>query len=123
MQVINWMERTARYIAHSASFHLVFSSASLVEVFGNREANRKRSSNLQFSFCNFHFSILFCVALCSLLFSLCSSATAQTIADKTVASVTNGARATPDLITYSHLVWQAPPQPRGGLPHPPHSKN
>ena len=123
MQVINWRERTARYIAHSASFHLVFSSASLVEVFGNREANRKRSSNLQFSFGTFHFSILFCVALCSLLFALCSSATAQTIADKTVASVTNGARATPDLITYSDLVWQLALEPERALADPPSSKD
>jgi hypothetical protein len=50
-------------------------------------------------------------ALCSLLFALCPAAAAQTIADKTVASVTNGARATPDLITYSDLVWQLALEP------------
>src|SRR4030088_2882219 len=55
--------------------------------------------NFQFAFFNFQFSILFPLPLCALLFALCSSGSAQTIADKTVASVTNGARATPDLIT------------------------
>jgi hypothetical protein len=43
---------------------------------------------------------------------LASSAHAQTVADKTVASVTNGARATPDLITYSDIVWQLALEPR-----------
>src|SRR5688500_11166921 len=54
--------------------------------------------NLQFSFFSFHFSIPF-LALCSLLFALTAAAQAQTIPDKMVASVTNGSRATPDLIT------------------------
>ncbi len=48
-------------------------------------------------------------AFCLLLTAFCllpSSIRAQTVADRMVASVTNGARATPDLITYSDLVWQ-----------------
>ncbi len=40
-----------------------------------------------------------------------SSARAQTVADKMVASVTNGSRATPDLITYSDLAWQLALEP------------
>ena len=40
-----------------------------------------------------------------------SAAHAQTIPDKMVASVTNGTRATPDLITYSDLVWQLALEP------------
>ena len=40
-----------------------------------------------------------------------SGASAQTTPDKMVASVTNGARATPDLITYSDLVWQLALEP------------
>lgn len=36
---------------------------------------------------------------------------AQTLPDKMVASVTNGSRATPDLITYSDLVWQLALEP------------
>ena len=67
--------------------------------------------NLQFSFFNFHFSIPF--LLCSLLFALCAAVAthAQTTPDKMVASVTNGTRATPDLITYSDLVWQLALEP------------
>src|SRR5438876_4210354 len=71
------------------------------------------TNNLQFSFFNFQFSISsrLLLALCSLLLALCSPAPAQTIADKMVASVTNGSRATPDLITYSDLVWQLTLEP------------
>lgn len=50
-------------------------------------------------------------ALCALLFALCQSANAQIIVDKTVATVTTGARATPDVITYSDLVWQLALEP------------
>lgn len=54
-------------------------------------------------------------ALPSLLFALgavlCPAAHAQTIADKTVATVTNGARANPDLITYSDIIWQLALEP------------
>src|SRR2546423_9584764 len=65
-------------------------------------------NNLQFAIFIFHFSISFSllIALCSLLLALCSSAPAQTIADKMVATVTNGSRATPDFIPYSDLLWQ-----------------
>jgi hypothetical protein len=55
------------------------------------------------------FCLLF--ALCALLCALGTSVQAQTVADKTVASVTNGARATPDLLTYSDLVWQLALEP------------
>ena len=51
--------------------------------------------------------LLLLTAHCSLL----TAVQAQTVADKTVASVTNGARATPDLITYSDLVWQLALEP------------
>ncbi len=78
-------------------------SANLI---GNGHCAVKLPNNLQFAICNFQFSISLLFALCSLLFSLCPSAHAQVIADKAVASVTNGSRATPDLITYSDLVWQ-----------------
>jgi hypothetical protein len=53
-------------------------------------------------------------AVCLLLTAFCllpSSARAQTVADKMVASVTNGSRATPDLITYSDLAWQLALEP------------
>src|SRR5437870_8683893 len=71
------------------------------------------TNNLQFSFFNSQFAISsrLLLALCSLLLPLCSAAPAQTIADKMVATVTNGSRATPDLITYSDLVWQLTLEP------------
>jgi hypothetical protein len=75
-------------------------------------------SNLQFSVFTFQFSLLFVIALCSLLSALCSSIRAQNIPDKMVATVTNGSRATPDLITYSDLVWQLTLEP--GRPVPDH---
>jgi hypothetical protein len=48
--------------------------------------------------------------------------TAQTVTDKTVASVTNGARSTPDLITYSDIVWQLALQPDRVLTDKPSSE-
>jgi len=57
---------------------------------------------------------LLSTAFCLLLTAFCllpSTAEAQTVADKTVASVTNGSRAIPDLITYSDLVWQLALEP------------
>ena len=75
-------------------------------------------SNLHFSIFNFQFSILFVFALCSLLFAIGPSAFAQNVPDKMVATVTNGSRATPDLITYSDLVWQLTLEP--GRPVPDH---
>ena len=50
-------------------------------------------------------------ALCALLLAFCPLASAQTVTDKAVATVTNGARANPDLITYSDLVWQLTLEP------------
>jgi hypothetical protein len=52
-------------------------------------------------------SLLLLTAHCSLL----TSAQAQVVADKMVATVTNGARPTPDLITYSDLIWQLALEP------------
>ncbi len=70
----------------------------------------------------FNFHVL-SLALCALIFALCSSAAAQVIPDKTVASVTNGARATPDLITYSDIVWQLAIEPNRPFTAQPSSKN
>lgn len=70
--------------------------------------------------------LLLLTARCSLLTFLahCSLLTAihaQTVADKMVASVTNGSRATPDLITYSDLVWQLALEPARPLAERPSS--
>jgi hypothetical protein len=51
--------------------------------------------------------LLLLTAHCSLL----TKARAQTVADKMVASVTDGSRATPDLIAYSDIVWQLALEP------------
>lgn len=64
-----------------------------------------------FQFALFNFQFLSILTLCSLLLALSSAAQAQTIADKTVATVSTGARSTPDLITYSDLVWQLALEP------------
>ncbi|HSQ23697.1 MAG TPA: hypothetical protein VLN44_04795 [Pyrinomonadaceae bacterium] len=66
--------------------------------------------NFQFAIFNFQFLSLL-VALCTVLLAFCPAARAQTVADKTVATVTNGARANPDLITYSDIVWQLALEP------------
>ncbi len=74
-------------------------------------------------------SLLLLAAHCSLLTVVllltahCSLLTAQTITDKTVASVTNGARATPDLITYSDLIWQLAVEPGRAFTAQPSSKD
>jgi hypothetical protein len=69
--------------------------------------NAKRICNFQFSIFNFQFSF---VVFCALLLAP-SLSHAQTVSDKTVATVTNGARANPDLITYSDIVWQLALEP------------
>ena len=50
-----------------------------------------------------------------------SAVHAQTVTDKMVASVINGSRATPDLITYSDLVWQLALEPARPLAERPSS--
>lgn len=60
----------------------------------------------------FNFPVLVAsLAVCLSLLALSARISAQTIADKTVATVSNGARATPDLITYSDLIWQLALEP------------
>jgi hypothetical protein len=72
---------------------------------------RTRICTFQFALFNFH-SLPFLFAICAILFALSPALHAQTVADKTVATVTNGARANPDLITYSDLVWQLTLEPQ-----------
>src|SRR5437588_3101646 len=76
--------------------------------FGMNINDRRRPQLFTLHFSIFNFQFLF---LSLFLAVLCSTASAQVVADKTVASVTNGARATPDLITYSDLVWQLAIEP------------
>src|SRR5882672_12964615 len=55
--------------------------------------------------------LLYALGLLLASYCLVPSVRAQTVIDKMVASVTNGSRATPDLITYSDLVWQLALEP------------
>ena len=76
------------------------------------ETDFRAKSNLHSSIFNFQFSMLFrVILLLSVVCFLPSVGRAQIIPDKMVASVTNGTRATPDLITYSDLVWQLALEP------------
>ena len=64
-------------------------------------------------------------AFCLLLSAVCllpSTGRAQTVADKTVATVTNGSQSTPDVITYSDLVWQLALEPGTPFSEKPASK-
>lgn len=63
--------------------------------------------------------LLLLIAQCLLL----AEARAQTIADKMVASVTNGSRATPDLISYSDIIWQLALEPNRPLIERPKSED
>jgi hypothetical protein len=66
------------------------------------------------------------LALFFLLSAVCllpSVARGQTVSDKMVATVTNGSRATPDLITYSDLVWQLALEPGTPFSDRPSSAN
>jgi hypothetical protein len=65
----------------------------------------------------------FCFLLLAAVCLLPTSARAQIIADKMVASVTNGSRATPDVITYSDLVWQLALEPDRPQVEKPSSKD
>jgi len=65
------------------------------------DSDSVHSTISRFALCSLRFSV------CALLFALCPSrSAAQAIVDKTVAIVNNGSLATPDVITYSDLVWQ-----------------
>jgi len=67
-----------------------------------------------------------CLLFVLLLSAVCflpSVSSAQVVADKMVATVTNGSRATPDLITYSDLVWQLALEPGTPFSERPSSAN
>jgi len=74
-----------------------------------RSAEQKHAiCTFQFALFNFQFHL---IAICLLFSFVYASAQAQTVSDKTVASVTNGSRNVPDLITYSDLIWQLALEP------------
>jgi hypothetical protein len=55
--------------------------------------------------------------------AMLTDARAQTVADKMIASVTNGSRPNPDLITYSDLIWQLALEPSRPLLERPASED
>jgi len=77
---------------------------------GQRPASSFSLRRATLTIFNFQF-LFFCLALCPLLSALCARTQAQTVTDKIVATVTNGSRATPDIVTYSDLVWQLALEP------------
>jgi len=93
------------------------------EFVGNDHCAMKLENNSQFAIRNFQFYFALLFALCAFLFALCPPAHAQVIADKAVASVTNGSRPTPDLITYSDLIWQLALEPGTPFAEKPSSAN
>lgn len=80
------------------------------ELSDSRTGAKSSICTFQFALFNFQFRFVL-LALIALLVTLCPAAHGQTITDKTVATVTNGARANPDLITYSDIVWQLALEP------------
>ncbi|MFN2577480.1 MAG: hypothetical protein ABR607_07300 [Pyrinomonadaceae bacterium] len=88
---------------------------------GHIDATYQRIFNLRFSIFNPQFLFLL-FPLCTLLLALCAPAQAETISDKTVATVTNGSQAVPDLITYSDLVWQLALEPGRSVSSQPSSQ-
>jgi len=97
--------------------------ASVIEYLfiDDRACGKNRPASPSERICNFHFAIfiLQCFLLTAIAmwcFASPSSVRAQTIPDKIVASVTNGSQATPDIITYSDLVWQLALEPNRPSP-------
>ena len=88
---------------------LFIHKTTLIRLFSRIDDAKTKICNLHFSIFNFQFrSFLLAVTLLPAVYPLTQ---AQTVSDKTVASVTNGARANPDLITYSDIVWQLALEP------------
>jgi hypothetical protein len=91
--------------------------ARVMSLYDGSSPERNSRRTPKFSICNFQFAIFnlrslsLLLPLCTLLLALCASANAQTVADKAVATVTNGSQSIPDLITYSDLVWQLALEP------------
>lgn len=119
MKIENCKMKIENWFGRRAGTNRRFSVASQDLIGIPRDFARPPRRQATSSICNFQgFAFL---TLCSLLFALCSAARAQVIADKTVASVSNGAQTTPDLITYSDLVWQLALEPDRPVPVKPSS--
>ena len=107
MNIANCLRLRTPVIEHVSASGRPFGIRALC--INERRLPSSRICNLHFSF--FNFQCLFLTALAILCFGLASEAAAQIVPDKIVASVTNGSQATPDIITYSDLVWQLALEP------------
>lgn len=86
----------------------------------SRQQNQKHGERFEHATLVF-LSSAYCLlpTVVMLLFVLCAPGQAQTVSDKAVATVTNGAQTIPDLITYSDLEWQLALEPsRAGAARP-----
>ena len=116
MRIANCVVMKTRFVAHVTNVSTSQLRASQLRVSHSRPSSNSESQLCAGQICNFHFSIfnfqcLLFTTVTILCLGLISQAPAQTVPDKIVATVTNGSQATPDVITYSDLVWQLALQP------------
>ena len=117
MRIANCVVMKTRFVAHAINgVRISQLRVSQLRVSRSRPSSNSESQLCAGQICNFHFSIFnFQCLLFTTVAILClgsiSKAPAQTVPDKIVATVTNGSQATPDVITYSDLVWQLALQP------------
>ena len=109
MKIANCLKLTRRVVEHlSTGGRVLHIRASGIN---DQALVSGRICNLQFPFFNFQCFLFLLAILC---FVPASSA-AQIVPDKIVASVNNGSQATPDIITYSDLIWQLALEPNRPL--------
>ena len=114
MKTANWLMIRTPVIEQATT--LVRACCARIASHRKRRLRSSRICNLRFSI--FNFQCFFLTAVAILCLGLRTEASAQTVPDKIVATVTNGSQATPDIITYSDLVWQLAIEP--GRPSPAH---
>lgn len=108
LEISNW--RWTRAVAiQLRSLYYPLAGIRRDPIFDSCAATSSTIFTFQFSLFNFQ-SLFPLLALSALLFPFATSTQAQTT-DKTVATVTTGARSTPDLITYSDIIWQLALEP------------
>jgi hypothetical protein len=81
----------------------------------SKQQNRNRPTRARHNIVRAAYRLLLAAILPLTAHCLLLTAQGQTVADRMVASVTNGARANPDLISYSDLVWQLALEPNRPL--------
>ena len=87
----------------------------------SKQQDQNRQTRERHSISHPAYRLLLSAILLLTAHGLLLTAQGQTVADRMVASVTNGARANPDLISYSDLVWQLALEPNRPLVEKPSS--